>query len=132
VKSRETRTRVLDAHYNKRRKMLERLVRYYNSKSTEELRYMRFELALEQHTLGNIPLLASTTPIVFLIFGGHLGRYFPQDGIGWVVVAMLSIVVIVWSINHHFRQRGRLHLDQFLIDEILKERRSQNSASSVK
>lgn len=112
--------------------MLERLVSYYNSKSTEELRYMRLELTREQQTLGNIPLLASTTPIIFLIFGNHLGRYFPQDGNGWVVVTALSIVVIVWSINHHFRQRGRLHLDQFLIDEILKERRSQNPASSVK
>ncbi|MGB8955045.1 MAG: hypothetical protein WCC10_06710 [Tumebacillaceae bacterium] len=132
MKSLETRTRVLDAHYDKHRRMVERLVRYYNGKSTEELRYMRFEVAREQQTLGNIPLLASTTPIVFLIFGSHLGRYFPQDGIGWVVVAVLSIMVIFWSINHHFRQRGRLHLDQFLIDEILKERRSQNPASSVK
>lgn len=131
LKSRETRPRVLDAHYQRHRSMLDRLVRYYSGKSTEELRYMHLELTREQQTLGNIPLLASTTPIVFLIFGGHLGRYFPHDGIGWVVIAVLSICVIVWSINHHFRQKGRVHLDKYLIEEIIKER-SQNPSSSVK
>lgn len=128
----ETRARVLDEHYSKNRRMLERLVRYYNSKSTEELCLIRLELVRERQTLGNIPLLASTTPLVFFIFSSHLERYFPHDGMGWVVAAVLSIIVIFWSINHHFRQKGRVHLDQYLIEEILKERRSQNSASSVK
>jgi hypothetical protein len=130
VNSRETRVHVIDAHYKQWEGLVRDLSRYYRSKSDEELWLIRAELVREQQMLGNIPLLASTTPIVFLIFGSQVNRYFPHDSWRWLVVVIASVLVIVWSINHHFRKRGRLHLDLFLIEEIQKER-SKNHRTLV-
>jgi hypothetical protein len=121
---------VLDEHFAKHSRFAMRLYRYYSEKSDEELRFMRAHLVQEQHMLGNVPLLASTTPIVFLIFGAQLGKYFPHDSLSWVIAALVSILIIVWSINHNFRHKGRVHLDLYLIEEIQKER-SQNSPRPV-
>jgi len=126
----ETRPHVLDGYYGQRMSLVPPLERYYRAKETEELLLIRSALVREQHMLGNIPLLASTTPIVFLIFGSQLGKFFPHDSLSWLVVAVLSILVIVWSINHHFRRKGRIHLDLYLVDRVLKER-SQNDPSPV-
>lgn len=134
MNSRETRPKVLDEHYRKRFGMVLKLERYYRSKTEEELRLIRAQLVRQQQMLGNVPLLASTTPFVFLIFGGHVLKFFPHDSYGWLIVVVLSILVIVWSINHHFRKKGRVHLDLFLLDRIEQERaqtRSQNATSPV-
>ncbi|MBL0387955.1 hypothetical protein JJB07_15040 [Tumebacillus sp. ITR2] len=120
----------MDEHFGKRIGFVKRLYRYYNEKSDEELRFMRAQLVREQHMLGNVPLLTSTTPIVFLIFGTQLGKYFPHDSLSWVVAAIVCILIIVWSINHNFRKKSRVHLDLYLIEEIQKER-SQNSPRPV-
>jgi hypothetical protein len=122
LNSRETRAHVLDAHHKKWEGLVTQLRQYYRGKSDEELWLIRAELIREQQMLGNIPLLASTTPIVFLIFGSQVNRYFPHDSMRWLLVVFVSVLVIVWSINHHFRKRGRLHLDLFLIEEIEKDR----------
>jgi hypothetical protein len=134
VNCRETRRSILDRHYAKRIKLVKKLERYYSSKSEEELRMMRAALVREQGMLGNIPLLASTTPIVFLVFGTQMNEYFPHDSYSWLIVAGLSVVLIVWSINHHFRNKGRVNLDAHLVDQILQERErdSQKSSPPVK
>lgn len=134
MKTGETRPHVLDAHYAKLVSLVPDLVHYYSSKSDNELQLIRAALVREQNMLGNIPLLASTTPIVFLIFGSQLGKYFPHDRMSWLVVALLSVLVIVWSINHHFRRKGRIHLDLHLVDRIMElrsEERSQKSPAPV-
>lgn len=118
----ETRRRVLDAQYKKSKWLVKKLERYYRDKSTQDLQWMRAELERRQGMIGNIPLLASTTPIVFLIFGAQVNKYFPHDSIWLWIVVMLSVLVIVWSINHHFRVKGRVNLEVYLVDQILKER----------
>ncbi|MFD2168663.1 hypothetical protein [Tumebacillus lipolyticus] len=130
MKSTETRARMLDRYYRRHAGMVKKVRRYYLMKDEEELAVIRAELTRRQHMLGNIPLLASTTPIVFLIFGSQVNRYFPHDSLHWLIVAILSILVIVWSINHHFKQKGRVHLDLWLIEQILKDR-FQNAYSAV-
>lgn len=120
----------MDEHFAKNAKFVKRLYRYYGGKSEEELRIIRAQLVRDQHMLGNVPMLASTTPIVFLIFGSQLGKFFPHDSLSWVVTAVASILIIVWSINHNFRHKGRVHLDLYLIEEIQKER-SQNNTRPV-
>lgn len=122
MKSRETRPQVLDRYFKQREGIIVAIDRYYRSKSDEELRLIRAELTREQQMLGNIPLLASTTPIVFLIFGSQVNHYFPHTSIRWKVAVVLSVLIIVWSINHHFRKRGRVYLDLYLIEQIEKER----------
>ncbi|PWK06628.1 hypothetical protein [Tumebacillus permanentifrigoris] len=121
---------MLDAYFAKHSRFSMRLYRYYSEKSDEELCFIRAHLIQEQHMLGNVPLLASTMPIVFLIFGSQLGKYFPHDSLSWVIAAMVSILIIVWSINHNFRHKSRVHLDLYLIEEIQKAR-SQNSPRPV-
>ncbi|KEO83736.1 hypothetical protein [Tumebacillus flagellatus] len=120
----------MDEHYGKRLGFLKKLHRYYSEKTDEELLYIRAQLVREQHMLGNVALLASTTPIVFLIFGAQLGKYFPHDSVSWVVAVVVCILIIVWSINHNFRKKSRVHLDLFLIEEIQKQR-SQKSQRPV-
>ncbi|MCX7568893.1 hypothetical protein OS242_02820 [Tumebacillus sp. DT12] len=122
MKSRETRPQILDRHFKQREGIILAIDRYYRSKTDEELRLIRAELTREQQMLGNIPLLASTTPIVFLIFGSQVNQYFPHTSIRWKVAVVLSVLIIVWSINHHFRKRGRVYLDLYLIEQIEKER----------
>jgi hypothetical protein len=122
VNSRETRPQILDGYFKKREGMVREIDRYYRSKSDEELHMIRAELTREQQMLGNIPLLASTMPIVFLIFGSQVNQYFPHNSIRWKVAVILSVLIIVWSINLHFRKRGRVYLDMFLIEQIQKER----------
>lgn len=121
----------MDAHYEKHFGMVQKLELYYGGKSDEELRLIQAELVREQGMIGNIPLLASTTPVIFLIFGEHVSRYFPHDSFGWLFVALLSILIIVWSINHHFRIKGRIGLDKHIVEQIIKER-SQNEQTPVK
>ncbi|HEU4964660.1 MAG TPA: hypothetical protein VFV52_12510 [Bacilli bacterium] len=131
MNSRESRPRVMDAYYKSREGLIRKVERYYRRKSDEELKWIKAELTRREKMLGNIPLLASTTPIVFLIFGSQLNKYFPHDGWEWLMAVTLSVSVIVWSINHHFRCKGRVGLDLFLVDEILKER-SQTGTTPVK
>ncbi|ASS75227.1 hypothetical protein CIG75_09695 [Tumebacillus algifaecis] len=130
MKSTERNPQVLDAYYRAHEGIVKDLSHYYQSKSKEELWLIRAELTRRRHVLGNIPLLASTTPIVFLIFGTQVNKYFPHDSLRWMIVAVSSILIIVWSINHHFRQKGRVHLDLWLIEEIMKER-FQNAGRAV-
>ncbi|TCP59336.1 hypothetical protein EV586_101552 [Tumebacillus sp. BK434] len=130
MKSTETRPKVLDGYFRAHEGIVKELCHYYRAKSKKELWLIRAELNRRRHMLGNIPLLASTMPIVFLIFGAQVNKYFPHDSLRWMIVAVASILVIVWSINHHFRQKGRVHLDLWLVDEIMKER-SQNAGGAV-
>jgi hypothetical protein len=130
LKSIETKPEVMDGYYRKHAGIVKKLYRYYSGKTGEELWTIRAVLTKRQHMLGNIPLLASTTPIVFLIFGGQVNQYFPHDSLRLLLAVLASILIIVWSINHHFRQKGRVHLDLWLIEEILKER-SQIEGSAV-
>jgi hypothetical protein len=118
----EARPKVLDAQFKKNKWLIKKLDRYYRSKSDQDLQWMRAELQRRQGMLGNIPLLASTTPVIFLIFGAQVNKYFPHDKFHWLIVAVLSVVVIVWAINHHFRVKGRVNLEMYLVDQILKER----------
>jgi hypothetical protein len=122
---------MMDAHYQKHFGRVLKLERYYRRKSDEELRLIYAELVREQQMIGNIPLLASTTPVIFLIFGGHVSKYFPHDSFGWLFVVVISILIIVWSINHHFRIKGRIGLDKHIVEQIVKER-SQNGQTPVK
>lgn len=131
MNSRESRPRVLDAYFKRNEGLTRKLERYYGNKTDEELKYIKAELIRREKMLGNIPLLASTTPIVFLIFGSQLNKYFPHNSWEWLLAVVLSVVVIVWSINHHFACKGRVGLDLFLIEEIEKER-SQTESTPVK
>ncbi len=115
----------MDKEYKKNKWLVKKIDKYYRTKSVQDLQWMRAELVRRQGMLGNIPLLASTTPIVFLIFGAQVNKYFPHDSIWLFIVVVLSILVIVWSINHHFRVKGRVNLEVYLVDQILKERSHQ-------
>ncbi|MGZ4123121.1 MAG: hypothetical protein ACXVC1_08200 [Tumebacillaceae bacterium] len=130
MRSRECRPKVMDEHYKRHFGMVLKLERYYRGKSDEELRLIYAELVREQQMIGNIPLLASTTPVIFLIFGGHVNKYFPHDSFGWLLIVALSILIITWSINHHFRKKGRVGLDAHIVEQIRKER-SQNQQTPV-
>lgn len=90
--------------------------REFQKKSLDELYILRALYTHRQGMLGNIPLIASTTPLIFFIFGKHVEKYLPSHNFWWIFVLVLTIVMITWSLNHHFRLKGEMASLLYLID----------------
>ena len=85
----------------------------------QQLYLLRAHHTCEQGMLGNIPLLVSTVPLIFLIFGSHLTEYLPSDNFGWLLAVLILIVAVIWSLTHHFQVKGKTACDLYLIDTVI-------------
>lgn len=88
-----------------------------------ELYMLRARYTREQAMLGYIPLIASTVPLVFLIFGNHWTRYLPSHNSLWLLVMAFSIVAIVWALSYHFRRKGSTACRIYLIDLAISQKK---------
>lgn len=95
--------------------------------SYKELVIFRAKLAEQNGMLGKIPLIMSTTPVVFLIFGSHVTKYLTTKNLLWLWFLLASITMIVWSLQYHFHKKGQTQRALYLVDAILKEKSSTPS-----
>ncbi|MFC4768926.1 hypothetical protein [Effusibacillus consociatus] len=98
--------------------------------SLHELYLLRAQYSCEQGMLGNIPLMASTVPLVFLIFGGHVSKYLPSHNFLWIVVMVLSVIVIVWALTYHFRLKGSTACCIYLVDLAIRQKERNQGRDS--
>lgn len=90
--------------------------------SLQELYLLRAHYANQQGKLGNIPLISSTVPLLFLIFGGHVTKYLPSHNFWWLLVLILTIVVITFSLNYHFHLKGQTAGIIYLLDLTIRQK----------
>ncbi|WP_018133241.1 hypothetical protein [Effusibacillus pohliae] len=90
----------------------------------QDLYLLRARYTREQGLLGNVPLLASTVPLIFMVFGNHLAYFLPSHNSWWLLVMGISVVSIAWSLTHHFRVKGNTACMIYLIDQAIRQRES--------
>lgn len=112
-------------------KHIEGLWEKFHNLSLQELYFLRAQYTCEKGMQGSIPLIASTVPFVFLIFGSHVTKYLPSHNFLWLIVMILSVVMIVWALTYHFRKKGQTACNMYLIDLAI-EKKERGDGGSLK
>ncbi|MGG1401500.1 hypothetical protein ABE288_27305 [Bacillus salipaludis] len=104
---------------------IQEIQNFYHSIDTETLKRVYYCMIKEKNGSGMIPILVSTIPWLLVIFAKQLQDFvFRDHSYVWAIFAVISLVILLYSVIIHFYEKSWAAVHIEIIQEILKERKN--------
>jgi hypothetical protein len=108
---------------------IEEIQKVYQSLDSSTLKLIYYRMIKEKNGSGIIPIFVSSVPWLLFLFSKQLSQFLFKEGrLLWAVFGFVYLFILTISVILHFREKAWAAFHMEIIDDILKERKNQDSS----
>jgi hypothetical protein len=108
---------------------VEEIQEFYQSIDSPTLKLIYYRMMKEKSGSGIIPIFVTSIPWLLFLFSNQLQQFLFRDGsLLWAIFGFIYVVILTLSVTVHFREKAWAVFHIEIIQDILSERKNDNTS----